>query len=79
MRDTKARSLEEAILNVIIGFLAGVALNMWVLPIILGVPSETIPIDIAIYISIIYGAQSIILSFILRRLYIKVRERWRFW
>lgn len=79
MRDSKWRSLEEALLNVVIGFLIGIALNMFVLPPLLGIPFDAVPLDIAIYISIIYGGISIVRSFILRRMYITVRKRWRIW
>lgn len=78
MNQTRKKSLEEAIVNVIVGFLVGIGLNMFVLPILLGIPFESIPLDLAIYISLLYGGLSIIRSFILRRYY-NSNKRWRLW
>ena len=78
MKQSKKRSLEEALANAIFGFMIGIALNMFALPILLDIPFETVDIMIAIYISFLYGGISIIRSFILRRVY-NSNRRWRFW
>lgn len=65
-------------MNTVIGFGIGIALNIWVLPVILNVPFETVDLPMAIYISLIYGGVGIMRSFILRRVYNNVRSI-RFW
>jgi hypothetical protein len=78
MKQSKKRSLEEALANAVVGFIIGIALNMLALPILLDIPFETIDLTLAIYISLLYGGLSIIRSFILRRVY-NSNRRWRFW
>jgi len=66
-------------MNTIIGFLIGILLNMYILPIVLGIPFEDVNVLEAIYVSFLYGGISIIRSFILRRWYNNNRKRMRFW
>ncbi len=79
MNQSKRKSLEEALLNTAIGFMMGVALNLFVLPVLLNIPTDTMSMELAVQISILYGGTSIIRSFILRRLYNSNRVRWRIW
>ena len=77
MNQTKRKSLEEALLNTAVGFLIGVTLNLFILPVMLNIPTDTMSMELAVQISILYGGTSIIRSFILRRLYNNNRVRWR--
>ncbi len=79
MNQTKRKSLEEALLNTAVGFLIGVTLNLFILPVMLNIPTDTMSMELAVQISILYGGTSIIRSFILRRLYNNNRVRWRIW
>ena len=76
-QQTKKQSLIEALMNTATGFVVGILLNIFILPIILDVPPDFMSMDMAITISIIYGGTSVIRSFILRRAF--NNSRWRFW
>ena len=76
-QQTRKQSLIEALVNAGTGFIAGYLLNIFVLPIILGIPPDFISVDMAITVSILYGGVSIIRSFILRRAF--NNSRWKFW
>ena len=79
MRQSKRKSLEEALMNTVVGFIVGMALNIFVLPVIMDIPPDYMSFEMAASISMIYGGTSVIRSFILRRVYNKVVKRWRIW
>jgi hypothetical protein len=77
MIQSKRRSLEEASVNMVAGFIVGMMLNIFVLPPLLGISFSDLGFEISIYISMIYGLTSLVRSFILRRMYNS--SRWRLW
>lgn len=80
MTQSRFKSFEEALLNVGVGFIIGMILNLVALPMLLDIPFEAVSLENAVYISLLYGSISILRSFILRRLYNnRRRRRWIFW
>jgi len=75
--DSRKKSMLEALLNSIIGFLVGVILNILVLAQLMGT-SYNMSLEVASIISIIYGAVSMLRSYIIRRLFLKTKKGFRF-
>jgi len=72
------KALLEAITNVIVGFIIGVSLNIFLLPVLLGIPTDVMSFDLAVTISLLYGSTGLVRSFILRKAFSKyVRKNWR--
>ena len=81
-RDTRAKSASEVTLNLATGYLVGLALNLFVLPMIPGVELPSDPIELlksAFYISIIYTTISWIRTYIFRRLFTTLSYNWTVW
>jgi len=81
-RDTPAKSATEVTLNLATGYLVGLSLNLFVLPLIPGVILPSDPVELltsAFYISIIYSAISWLRTYIFRRLFNKLKYNWTVW
>ncbi len=81
-RDTRAKSASEVTLNLATGYLVGLALNLFVLPMIPGVELPSDPVELlksAFYISIIYTTISWIRTYIFRRLFTTLSYNWTVW
>ena len=72
--DSNQKSMLEASANIVGGFFIGIALNFTVVPWLYGIPMDTVDWDAAIGLSFVFGAISLIRSFILRRVFIRVRN-----
>ena len=77
MKQSRKRSLVEALVNTGAGFIVGMLLNAFVLPIILNIPPDYMSFEMAAGISLLYGGTSVVRTFILRRWF--NNSRWQFW
>ena len=78
MGTSNQKAAFEAVTNVIVGFIIGVSLNVFLLPVLLGIPADVMSFDLAITISLLYGSTGLVRSFILRKAFSKyVRKNWR--
>ena len=72
MKDTKIKSLVEALFNVVVGVLVGFVANMVILP-MFGMPFSLINFGI---IGVIYTFISLVRAYILRRLFVNGIYEW---
>lgn len=67
---TRIGSLKESLTNLVIGFLLSLAIQIWITP-LFGVQ---VPIDSHVVITLIFTVASILRSYVIRRIYNKVRK-----
>lgn len=82
MKDTKAKSATEVTLNLATGYLVGLSLNLFILPMIPGVELPSDPLELlksAFYISLIYTTISWMRTYIFRRLFVHLKYNWTVW
>jgi hypothetical protein len=74
--DSRKKSMWEALLNAIIGFLLGILLNVVILAPMMGI-SYNMSLEVAAIISIVYGGISMLRSYIIRRVFLRIKNGWR--
>jgi len=75
-QDTKQKSLVESILNVVSGIIVGFSFNIFLLPIILGIPHALVTYEVGVLISLIYASISLTRTYLLRRIFTKLKCNW---